>query len=385
MPGHEVHSPVTPLGRPILSQGKAVRDLGENRPPVMESRAVCPYVHWPERSDNRHMDIETPYLIFLGDARDALAAKTGQGIVDWRPDAVSGQMRLPGCGADLGVPEVSISEAAHAGARTFVIGAVNPGGVLPEAWRGHVVEALQAGLDVASGMHMRLADIPEVAETAGRLGRRLFDVRHPSGTFHTASGRKRAGKRLLTVGTDCSVGKKYTALAIERELLRRGVDADYRATGQTGILISGSGIAIDAVVADFAAGAAETLSPDADADHWDVVEGQGSLFHPSFAGVSVALLHGTQPDAFVVCHEPTRRTMRNVEAPIARIEDVIAETAALGRLTNPDVRCAGIALDTSALAVSDATRVIEETARRFGLPACDPVRQGVGAIVDLLP
>ena len=359
------------------------RGAVKNRSPAVESRAVCPYVHcYPARNDYRRMDIETPYLIFLGDARDALAAKTGQGIVDWRPGAVSGQMRLPGCGADLGVPDLTFSEAAHAGARTFVVGAVNPGGVLPEAWRGHVIEALEAGLDVASGMHMRLADVPEVAETAGRFGRRLFDVRHPSGAFPTASGRKRTGRRLLTVGTDCSVGKKYTALAIERELSRRGVDADYRATGQTGILISGSGIAIDAVVADFAAGAAEALSPDADADHWDVVEGQGSLFHPSFAGVSLALLHGTQPDAFVVCHEPTRRTMRNVDTPVACIEDVIAETAALGQLTNPDVRCAGIALDTSALSKPHALRVIDETARRFELPACDPVRQGVGVIVD---
>ncbi len=331
------------------------------------------------------MHIRTPYLLFLGDARDALAAKTGQGIVDWRPDAVAGQMRLPGCGADLGVAELSISDAVRAGARTLVIGAVNPGGVLPDRWRVHIVEALEAGLDIASGMHVRLVDIPEVAETAARIGRRLFDVRHPSGSFHTASGRKRTGKRLLTVGTDCSVGKKYTALAIERELSRRGVDTDYRATGQTGILISGSGIAIDAVVADFAAGAAEALSPDADADHWDVVEGQGSLFHPSFAGVSLALLHGTQPDAFVVCHEPTRRTMRNVRTPIAHIEDVIAETTALGRLTNPHIRCAGIALDTSALPRSDAMQVIEDTAHRFDLPACDPVRQGVGAIVDGLP
>lgn len=328
------------------------------------------------------MDIETPYLIFLGDARDALAAKTGQGIVDWRPEAVLGQMRLPSCKADLGVRELSIPEAVRAGARTFVVGAVNPGGVLPEAWYGHVVEALEAGLDVASGMHMRLADIPEVAETAGRSGRQLFDVRHPSGTFRTASGRKRTGKRLLTVGTDCSVGKKYTALAMERELSRRGVDADYRATGQTGILISGSGIAIDAVVGDFAAGAAEALSPDADVDHWDVVEGQGSLFHPSFAGVSLALLHGTQPDAFVVCHEPTRKTMRNVDTPVACIEDVIAETTALGQLTNPDIRCVGIALDTSALSKPDARRVIDETAYRFELPACDPVRQGVGVVVD---
>ena len=330
------------------------------------------------------MVIERPYLLFLGDAKDALAAKTGQGIVDWRPDAVVGQLRLPGCGADLRVAELSVREAAALGAKTLVIGAVNPGGVLPAAWQTPIIEAVRAGLDVASGLHTRLTSLRDVSEAAKRCGRRLIDVRQPVGSFHTASGRKRTGQRLLTVGTDCAVGKKYAALAIERELRRRGVCADFRASGQTGILIAGSGIAIDAVVADFAAGAAEALSPDNAADHWDVVEGQGSLFHPSFAGVSLALLHGTQPDAFVVCHEPTRRTMRNVEAPIASIEDVIEHTVALGRLTNADIRCVGIALNTALLSSVHAADAIAETRRTFGLPACDPLRDGVADIVDAL-
>ena len=328
------------------------------------------------------MVIEKPYLLFLGDAKDALAAKTGQGIVDWRPDAVVGQMRLPNCGADLGVAELSMGEAAALGAKTLVIGAVNPGGVLPAAWQRPIVEALEAGLDVANGLHTRLTSLPVVCEAARRCGRRLIEVRQPEGVFHTASGRKRTGRRLLTVGTDCSVGKKYTALAIERELRRRGVAADFRATGQTGILIAGAGVAIDAVVADFAAGAAEALSPDNADDHWDVVEGQGSLFHPSFAGVSLALLHGTQPDAFVVCHEPTRRTMRNVAAPIARIEDVIAQTIALGRLLNADIRCVGIAVNTSVLRPSEAATAVAKARRTYGLPASDPLREGVADIVD---
>ena len=326
--------------------------------------------------------IAAPYLLFLGDAKDALAAKTGQGIVDWRPQAVAGQLRLPGCGADLGVADLTLEEAAAQGAKTLVIGAVNPGGVLPQPWRASLLEALRHGLDIASGLHTRLDSIEEVAQAARRFRRRLIETRHPEGPFRTASGRKRNGKRLLTVGTDCSIGKKYAALAIERELQRRGVHADFRATGQTGILISGSGIAIDAVVADFAAGAAEALSPDADEDHWDVVEGQGSLFHPSFAGVSLALLHGSQPDAFVVCHEPTRRTMRNVETPIAGIEDVIEQTTSLGRLTNPAIRCAGIALNTSALTPERADQALLEAQRRFAVPACDPIRHGVAAIVD---
>lgn len=328
------------------------------------------------------MDLETPYLIFLGDAKDALAAKTGQGIVDWRPEAVVGQWRLPGCRADLGVPNVSIPQAANAGARTFLIGVVNPGGVLPAQWQEAIVEALDAGLDIASGLNTPLASNRGIAETARRSGRRLVEVRRPLGPFKVATGRKRTGKRLLTVGTDCSVGKKYAALAIERELSRRGIAADFRATGQTGILIAGSGIPIDAVVSDFAAGAAEALSPDNEPDHWDIVEGQGSLFHPSFAGVSLALLHGTQPDAIVVCHEPTRRTMRNVDMPIARIDAVIEQTLALGRLTNPSIRCVGIALNTSVLEPEEADRAIEQARVDFRVPACDPQRHGVSAIVD---
>lgn len=328
------------------------------------------------------MDLETPYLIFLGDAKDALAAKTGQGIVDWRPEAVVGQWPLCGCRADLGVPNMSIPQAVAAGARTFLIGVVNPGGMLPAQWQAAIVEALDAGLDIASGLHTPLASNPAILEAARRSGQRLVEVRKPHGPFKVATGRRRTGKRLLTVGTDCSIGKKYAALAIERELSRRGVAADYRATGQTGILIAGTGIPIDAVVSDFAAGAAETLSPDNEPDHWDIVEGQGSLFHPSFAGVSLALLHGTQPDAIVVCHEPMRRTMRNVAVPIARIDAVIEETLSLGRLTNPSIRCVGIALNTSALEAEEADRAIERARQDYGVPACDPQRHGVAAIVE---
>ena len=330
------------------------------------------------------MHIKQPYLLFLGDAKDALAAKTGQGIVDWRPSAVAGQCRLPGCGADLGVADLSVAEAAKAGTRTLVIGAANPGGVIPTAWQPTLMAALEHGLDVASGMHTPLASLPTLAATAARLERRLMDVRQPGGPWRTATGRKRTGKRLLTVGTDCSVGKKYAALALVNALRQRGVAADFRATGQTGILIAGGGIAIDAVVADFAAGAAEALTPDNDDAHWDVVEGQGSLFHPSFAGVSLALLHGTQPDAFVVCHEPTRRTMRNVAAPIAAIDAVIEQTRALGQLTNPNIRCVGIALNTAALSPAAASEAIAATERRWRLPCCDPMRTGMAAIVEQL-
>ncbi|MBL8905443.1 MAG: DUF1611 domain-containing protein [Rhizobiales bacterium] len=330
------------------------------------------------------MDIAKPYLLFLGDVRDQLAAKTASGIVDWRPEWCVGQMRLPGCRADCGLPDLTIAEARARGAQTMVVGAVNAGGVLPDRWIANIVEALNAGLDVATGLHVRLASIPAIAEAARSNGRRLHDVRFSELTFATGKGTKRPGLRILTVGTDCSVGKKYTALALEREMRKAGLAADFRATGQTGVLISGRGVAIDAVIADFISGAAEWLCPANEPDHWDVVEGQGSLFHPSFAGVTLGLLHGAQPDAFVVCHEPTRKTMRGVQHPLPSIADVIDRTIVEGRLTNPAIRCVGIAVNTQNLDDTAAQRCLEETAAAHSLPCVDPVRYSVKPIVDLI-
>ena len=328
--------------------------------------------------------IDTPYLIFLGDAKDALAAKTGQGIVDWRPDWALGQLRFPECRADLGITDMNIAEAVAAGAKTLVIGTVSPGGVLPESWSELICEAMSAGLDIASGLHTPLGSIPAIRATSERLDRMLFDVRLPQQAFAVGSGERRTGKRLLTVGTDCSVGKKYTALALEKAMLEHGMDADFRATGQTGILIAGGGVAIDAVVADFISGAAEWLTPAAAEDHWDVVEGQGSLFHPSFAGVTVGLLHGAQPDAFVVCHEPTRTTMRNVDTALPTINQVIDLTCALGALVNPAIRCVGVAINTQHLSEDSALALLAETAADLYLPVTDPVRFGVDNIVSEL-
>ncbi len=328
------------------------------------------------------MDIRPPYLMFLGDVQDQLAAKTAQGIVDWRPEWCLGQLRLPGCKADLGIADMTIADAAAAGARTLIVGVANAGGVLPAHWADTIVEAVAAGMDVASGLHARLDDVPAIRTAAGTHGRKLFNVRHSDRAFATGKGTKRQGYRLLTVGTDCSVGKKYTALALEREMRSRGLDADFCATGQTGVFISGRGIAIDAVVADFISGAAEWLSPEAPAGHWHLVEGQGSLFHPSFAGVTLGLLHGAQPDAFVVCHEPTRKTMRGVAHALPSIDDVIDMTIRCGRLTNPEIRCVGIAINTQALSDADARAALAEAAKLHALPAVDPVRYGVGAIVD---
>lgn len=330
------------------------------------------------------MDIAKPYLLFLGDVKDQLAAKTAQGVVDWRPDWCVGQLRLEGCKADCGIPDLTIAEAKAKGAKTMVVGVVNAGGVLPDHWVNRIVEALDQGLDVATGLHKRLRSIPEIAAAADRNGRKLHDVRYTDMTFATGKGTKRQGLRLLAVGTDCSVGKKYTTLALDREMRARGMKSDFRATGQTGVLISGRGVAIDAVIADFIAGAAEWLSPANDPDHWDVIEGQGSLFHPSFAGVTLGLLHGAQPDAFVVCHEPTRTKMRGVEHPLPSIKDVIDRTVVEGRLTNPKIQCVGIAINTENLDEKDALAVLERTGREHGLPCVDPIRTGCGPIIDLV-
>lgn len=327
--------------------------------------------------------IRKPYLLFLGDSPDQLTAKTANGIAYWRRDWCVGQMRLPGCAADTGLPDMDIAEAAAKGAGTLIVGVATTGGVLPQGWTGYILQAIEAGMDIASGLHARLADMPEIAEAAARHGRQVFDVRHPTGRLDCGTGKKRGGKRLLTVGTDCCVGKMYAALAIAREMESRGMAVDFRATGQTGIFIAGGGISVDAVVADFISGATEALSPPAAPDHWDIVEGQGSLLHPAYAGVSLGLLHGSQPDAIVMCHEAGRTVMDDMDGwPMPSIAESIDINLRNARLTNPAVQLAGISLNTRLLGEGEALAAIAATAAEFGVPCGDPVRTGVAGIVD---
>lgn len=321
--------------------------------------------------------LPSPYLLFLGDVTEPGFAKTAFGLRDWAGDRCIGEHALPTATISTGLPRLTPREAAARGARAMVIGVANQGGLIPPAWIPELLAAIDAGMDLVAGMHRRLSDLAPLRDAAGRAGVRLHDLRVPPADLPVATGRKRAGRRLLTVGTDCALGKKYTALAIARGLTARGVDATFRASGQTGIMIAGRGIAIDAVIADFAAGAAELLSPDAASDHLDVIEGQGSLFHPAYAAVSLALLHGSQPDRFVVCHEPGRSHILGVPGyALPTIEAVIEQTVQVGRLTNSDIRCAGISLNTGSLDAAAAAQVIAETSARLGLPAADPVRGG---------
>lgn len=331
-------------------------------------------------------EMQNPYLMFLGDVPDQLAAKTAQGIVDWRPEWCLGQLKLDGCKADLGIPDMGIGEAAQKGARTMIVGIVNSGGFLPDHWIAAIVEALDAGMDVASGLHIRLGSIPELKAAAERNGRTLFDVRHPTQTIPTGKGTPRSGKRLLAVGTDCSVGKMYTTLALEKDMHARGMKADFRATGQTGIFIAGSGISVDAVVADFISGAVEMLSPANDADHWDLIEGQGSLFHASYAGVSLGLLHGAQAHALVLCHEPTRTHMRGLpHMPIPDLKECMEFNLTCARLTNKDVAFYGVAINSSGLKEGEREEYLAKIEKELRLPTVDPFRDGTARIVDNLP
>ena len=330
-------------------------------------------------------EVPKPYLLLIGDTDDPVNAKTAFGLRDWVPNACLGQLRFTGRAVDLGLSELSPREAVLKGARTLVVGIAPPGGQVPANWHTVLIEALEAGLDLAAGLHQRLQDIPEIALCATRLGRRLHDVRHCDTKFPVGNGLRRSGRRLLTVGTDCAVGKKYTALAIAKEMTTRGQPVDFRATGQTGILISGRGIAVDAVVVDFLSGAAEALSPANAPDHWDIIEGQGSLFHPAYAAVTLGLLHGSQPDALVLCHDATRKTLASFpHVPVSSLQLAIPAYLSAARITNPQARFVGVALNTSFLSGGDAKHLIDATTQGLGLPCVDPIRTGVTPLVEAL-
>ncbi len=323
------------------------------------------------------LELPYPYLLFLGDTTEPAYAKTAFGLRDWAPERCLAEWGCDTATVSTGLPRLSPKEARVRGARGLVIGVANTGGIIGESWVPLLVEALEAGLDIVSGLHVKLGSVPALKAAAHRCGRRLIDIRTPPPNIPCASGSKRPGKRLLTVGTDCALGKKYSALAIARAFKARGHAVDFRATGQTGILISGGGMPMDAVVADFEAGAAELLSPAADPAHWDVIEGQGSLFHPAYAAVSLGLLHGSQPDVIVVCHQPGREcVLGHPDFALPSISETIDLNLRLGRLTNPAIRCGGVSLNTSHLDLGAARALMAQQSAQLGLPVADPMRPG---------
>ncbi len=331
------------------------------------------------------VEIQMPYLVFIGDTSEKASAKTGLGLVEWRRDCVAGQLRFEGNCLSLGVPDMSLEEAVAAGVKSLVIGVAPVGGKIGDHWISALEEAARAGLDIVSGLHRKLETYPGLVAAAEEGKARLINVRVPQADIPIGTGEKRSGKRVLMVGTDCAVGKKYTALALTESLKALGHKATFRATGQTGIMIAGTGVPLDAVVADFISGAAEMISPANDDDHWDVIEGQGSLFNASYAGVSLGLLHGSQPDAIVVCHDPVREYVSSCPTmKVPTIQECMAFTLQCGRLTNPNIRCVGIAINTSGLPQPERLPYLEKVAQETGLPCVDPVLIGCDSIVSFM-
>jgi len=332
------------------------------------------------------VSLEPPYLLYLGDVGDNDHAKTGFGIAHWRPEICAGQMRLPGCPVDLGLDEMSVADAVDAGVRTAIIGVAPVGGQIPDNWLPQLIELARAGIDIASGMHSKLRSMSDLVAAAYKGGSHLTDVRVPPSDIPVGQGKSRSGMRVLTVGTDCAVGKKYSALALHRELDRLGIKATFRATGQTGIMIAGEGIPIDAVVADFISGAAEVLSPDNDDDHWDVIEGQGSLLNPSYSGVTLGLLHGSQPDAIVLCHDATRSETLEVfgDYPIPALDEVIDDALRFARRTRPGCFCAGVSVNTSAMNDFERDAYLGKLQDHLGIPCVDPVATGMTSVAQFM-
>ncbi|MEM8560963.1 MAG: DUF1611 domain-containing protein [Pseudomonadota bacterium] len=330
--------------------------------------------------------LKSPYLIYFGDVANKGFAKTGLGLVEWCRPLCAGQLRHPDCIVDGGIPDLTLEEAASNGVKSIIIGVAPAGGCIPDSWVADLADAVRHGFDLVSGMHVRLRDFPEFVAAAEESGARLIDVRVPPSELKVGTGEKRPGNRLLTVGTDCAVGKKYTALAIEKAMHARGWSADFRATGQTGIMIAGSGVPIDCVVSDFISGAAEMVSPPADADHWDIIEGQGALTHPSFAGVSLGLLHGSQPDALVLCHDASRTHIlglgTNQPYPLSSLSETIRVNLEMACRVNPNARFVGVSVNTSALDADARAEVLAQYAAETGLPVVDPIIDGAAKILD---
>ena len=355
---------------------------------------------------------KTRRLAILAEGRfTALDAKTAVGVLRYRSGEVAavidstraGRTAQACVGSGGEVPVVrDLDAAAAAGADGLMIGVAPQGGELPPAWRGVVRGALERGWDVLSGLHTFLSDDPELASLAAARGARLLDVRRPPAGHPVAARRAAQVEALvvLTVGSDCNVGKMTTALEIQSALESRGLRAAFVATGQTGIFVADRGVAVDAVPGDFVAGVVEGLVVEA-ARSADVVlvEGQGALHHPAYSGVTLALLHGACPEAMVLCHQAGRGTIRAPARATAGSPTGAPGEADPGEPAIPPLpdqvrayetaahwvsagRVIGIALHTSGLGEVEARREVEAAARETDLPATDPVRFGAAPLAE---
>jgi uncharacterized NAD-dependent epimerase/dehydratase family protein len=330
-------------------------------------------------------------LLVLAEGRsaDPHYGKTARGVIEYGPHPVVAVVDSTQPGTTLlGIPVVgSVAEGLTLGERptTALVGVAVAGGRLPDEWRDIIRACIEAGLDVEAGMHEFLADDHEFSRLARERGVELRDVRRPPPDLSVSTGAnlEHDARVVLTVGSDCAIGKKTVAIVLDREARRRGLRSVFVPTGQTGIMIAGWGIAVDAVVSDFLAGAAERLVVEG-ASQGDLlfVEGQGSLVHPQFSGVTLGLYHGTAPHALVLCHMAGETEIEG--CPGHAIPSLIELIELHERLALParPARVAAVALNTRRLDDDEARSAIEDAERETGLPADDPVRFGPGPLLD---
>jgi uncharacterized NAD-dependent epimerase/dehydratase family protein len=332
-------------------------------------------------------------LVILGEgfSHDPHYGKTMRGIIRYGPDPVVAILDSARAGeSHEGIPVVgSVAEAVAYGPTVAVVGVATQGGRFPPAWRELLKQCLEAGLDLESGLHERISEDPELVALAAAHGASLRDLRKPPEGLNVATGANLEvdAKIVLTVGSDCAIGKKTVAVELDLEARRRGLPSVFVPTGQTGIAIAGWGIAVDAVVSDFLAGAAERLVVEGVARGGELlfVEGQGSLIHPLYSGVTMGLIHGAAPHAFVLCHRAGEVEIEGCPGhPIPPLRELV-ELHERVSLPARRARVACLAINTAGIASDDEARAaIEAEAAVTGLPADDPVRFGAGSLLDAL-
>lgn len=333
--------------------------------------------------------------ILTADKLGPVTSKTAAGVIRYRPRDVVAVIDWAHAGRDLhsilgwgrGIPIVAgLAEAKPLQPDALLIGIAPMGGQLAGDFRTVVCHAVAEGLSIISGLHTMLKDDPELVRLAARSGAQLLDVRDP-GNFDQVATAKAAilpVKRVLTVGVDCAIGKMMTSLELTDAARRAGLDAAFVPTGQTGIMIAGWGISIDRVISDFTAGAAEWLVQQVSDKQICIIEGQGSIEHPGYSGVTLSLIHGSCPDAMIMCTRLDRIAHRHVEqCPVTDIRKQIALCEQIASCVHP-VKVVGVSVNTAGIPEEQARQQVEQVARETGLPATDPVRYGADVLLPAI-
>jgi uncharacterized NAD-dependent epimerase/dehydratase family protein len=336
-------------------------------------------------------DTAKRYLILAeGRSGDAHYGKTMRGVVRYASDPTVAILDSERAGeSHEGVPIVgAVAEALHFEPTTALVGVATQGGRFPPAWRDLLRQAVAAGLDLENGLHEYLTEDEDLVELARQHGVELRDLRKPPADLNVPTGANLGldSRILLTVGSDCAIGKMTVALELDREARRRGLKSVFVPTGQTGIAIAGWGISVDAVVSDFTAGAAEKLVVEGASRGGEVlwVEGQGALLHPAYSGVTLGLIHGSAPHAFVLCHLAGSTEIEGFPGHSLRTLPDLIELHERIALPARPAKVAAIALNTRHLDEAAARSAVADAAQETGLPADDPVRFGAGGLAEAL-